>query len=383
MNPSGQGELPTGAAAIEENVEEKQRSELGIATDQEKATEVFPEKQSQTPHSPTSAPTPPSSSNSDAPADLRKIDSKIVQVRDVPEGDAALAHLPEHEQEVLRKQLLVPEVKVTYGSLYRYATKWDKVFIAIAAIAAIGAGAVMPLMTVIFGNLSGSFSDLTLGKIAGNFNSILVKYVLYFIYLAIAEFFLVYISTVLFIYTGEHITSKVRQQYLRAILRQNIGFFDKLGAGEITTRITADTNLVQEAISEKVGLTLTGVAAFFAAFVIGFVRFWKLTLICMSSVVTIVVLMGAGGRIMAGWNKKSLAAYAVGGSVAEEVLGSIRKYVFRKDTSFLPKFLFSLCFPGYMSSRLTSFQCSGIRHAKCASKEVRRPSAGGQALGSP
>ena len=93
------------------------------------------------------------------------------------------------------------------------------------------------------------------------------------------------------------------------------------------TRITADTNLVQEAISEKVGLTLTGVASFFAAFVIGFVRFWKLTLICFSTVVAIVFVMGSGGRKMAGWNKKSLLAYALGGSVAEEVLASIRNAV--------------------------------------------------------
>lgn len=52
-------------------------------------------------------------------------------------------------------------------------------------------------------------------------------------------------------------------------MRQNIGFFDKLGAGEITTRITADTNLVQDGISEKVGLTLAAVATFITAFIIG------------------------------------------------------------------------------------------------------------------
>ncbi|KAK5347548.1 multidrug-resistance transporter mdr2 [Exophiala xenobiotica] len=333
MNPSGQGELPAGAAAIEENIEEQQRSELGIVTDQQKSTEVPQENQPKTPTSslPKSPPSPasPASPASDAetPPDLRKYDSKIVQVRDVPEGEDALAHLPEHEREVLRNQVMTPDVKVTYKSLYRYATTWDIVFIVIAALGAIGGGAVMPLMTVIFGNLSGSFQGLVLGNLSEDFNSILVRYVLYFIYLAIGEFCLIYVSTVLFIYTGEHITAKVREQYLKAILRQNIGFFDKLGAGEVTTRITADTNLVQEAISEKVGLTLTGIAAFFAAFVIGFVKFWKLTLICMSSVVTIVVVMGAGGRFMAGWNKKSLASYAVGGSVAEEVLASIRNAV--------------------------------------------------------
>lgn len=330
MNPSGQGDLPAGVAAFEENIEEKQRAALGIATDQEKNTELTSENKttrpaSATPGSPTSAVS--RSSNSDTAADLAKYDSKIVHLRDVPEGDAALAHLPEHEREVLKKQLHVPDVKVTYWGLYRYATTWDKVLIAIGALGAIGGGAVMPLMTVIFGNLSGSFQGLILGNLAENFETILNRYVLYFVYLAIGEFVLIYTSTVLFIYTGEHITAKVREEYLKAILRQNIGFFDKLGAGEVTTRITADTNLIQEAISEKVGLTLTGVAAFFAAFVIGFIKFWKLTLICMSSVVCIITVMAVGGRFMAGWNKKSLASYAVGGSVAEEVLASIRNAV--------------------------------------------------------
>lgn len=333
MNPSGQGDLPAGAAAIGENIEEKERSELGIVTKQEKETGTSPEKLPIThtngePKSPTATISPLSqSSNSDTPPELRKYDSKIVQVRDVPEGDDALAHLPENEKSILKKQLDLPAVKVTYWTLYRYATTWDKVFIAIACITAAAGGAVLPLMTVVFGNLSGSFQGLVLGNLGESFNSILNRYVLYFVYLAIGEFVLVYISTVLFIYTGEKITSKVREQYLRAILRQNIGFFDKLGAGEVTTRITADTNLFQEAISEKVGLTLNGVASFFSAFIIGYVKFWKLTLICTSTVFAIVMIMGSGGRKMAGWNQKSLSAYALGGSVAEEVLASIRNAV--------------------------------------------------------
>ena len=69
--------------------------------------------------------------------------------------------------------------------------------------------------------------------------------------------------------TGEHISGKIREHYLAACMRQNIGFFDKLGAGEITTRITADTNLVQDGISEKIGLTLAAVATFITAFIIG------------------------------------------------------------------------------------------------------------------
>lgn len=149
-------------------------------------------------------------------------------------------------------------------------------------------------------------------------------FTLYFIYLAIGEFVTIYICTVGFIYTGEHIAGKIREQYLAAILRQNIAFFDKLGAGEITTRITADTNLVQDGISEKIALTLTAMATFVTAFVIAFIKYWKLTLILSSTVFAIVLVMGSGSTFIIKYNKQSLESYALGGTVAEEVISSIR-----------------------------------------------------------
>lgn len=135
---------------------------------------------------------------------------------------------------------------------------------------------------------------------------------------------MVYFSTVAFIYTGEHMSQKIRGQYLAAILRQNVAFFDKLGAGEITTRITADTNLIQEGISEKVGLTMTALATFFTAFIIGFIKSWKLTLILFSTVIAITMTMGTGSRFMVNFNKQSLSSYGQGGTIAEEVISSIR-----------------------------------------------------------
>lgn len=66
------------------------------------------------------------------------------------------------------------------------------------------------------------------------------------------------------IYTGETTTRRIREGYLRAVLRQNVGFFDQLGAGEVTTRITSDIHLIQEGISEKVPITFQFVSQFFA-----------------------------------------------------------------------------------------------------------------------
>jgi ATP-binding cassette subfamily B (MDR/TAP) protein 1 len=42
-------------------------------------------------------------------------------------------------------------------------------------------------------------------------------------------------------YTAEVTSKRIRERYLKAILRQDIAFFDKVGPGEVTTRIQTDT----------------------------------------------------------------------------------------------------------------------------------------------
>ncbi|KAF2194218.1 ATP-binding cassette transporter ABC4 [Zopfia rhizophila CBS 207.26] len=257
------------------------------------------------------------------PDPLNRLDSRILKVEE--DRIDPLEQLPEEERQVLKRQLDQPVVNITWITLYRYATKVDLAIIAVSAFCSIASGALMPLMTVIFGQLAGTFQGLFQGTLDhGSFEDDLSKYSLYFLYLAIGEFIMIYTSTVGWIYTGEHISGKIREHYLAAVLRQNIGFFDKIGAGEITTRITADANLVQEGMSEKVGLTLNAIATFVAAFVIGFVKYWKLTLILISVIVAIVCVMSGGARFMLRYNKQSLEAYAQGGTVAEEVISSIR-----------------------------------------------------------
>lgn len=183
-------------------------------------------------------------------------------------------------------------------------------------------------MTVFFGRLQGSFQGFFNGQVARDaFSHQLNSLVLNFIYLAVGEFVAVYISTVGFIYTGEHISAKIREHYLESCMRQNIGFFDKIGAGEVTTRITADTNLVQEGISEKVSLTLSAVATFLSAFIIGFVYYWKLTLILTSTLFALLLVMGTSSIFVVKFTKQSIQAHAAGGTVAEEVLSSIRNAV--------------------------------------------------------
>ncbi|KAF6831526.1 ABC multidrug transporter mdr1 [Colletotrichum plurivorum] len=261
---------------------------------------------------------------------LEKADSKVAAAKDPSEDP--FKHLPEDEAAVLKRQVTIPEIKAGIMTLYRYSSTNDIIILAVSAFMSIAVGAALPLMTVIFGNLQGTFQGYfntmpPSDQAKADFKAEMASLVLYFVYLAIGVFVAQYITTVGFIYTGEHISAKIREHYLESCMRQNIGFFDKLGAGEVTTRITADTNLIQDGISEKVGLTLAAIATFISAFVIGFVHYWKLTLILLSTVAALLLSMGGASTFIVKYSKQSIESYAHGGSLADEVISSIRNAV--------------------------------------------------------
>lgn len=85
------------------------------------------------------------SSTSDSSNRLEKLDSRVIQADKLKDP---FAHLPEDEREILKRQLDTPEVVASLKTLYRFATTMDYIIIAISAIAGIGGGSVMPLMTV-------------------------------------------------------------------------------------------------------------------------------------------------------------------------------------------------------------------------------------------
>lgn len=45
----------------------------------------------------------------------------------------------------------------------------------------------------------------------------------------------------IWVHTGEVNAKRIRERYLKAVLRQDIAFFDHIGPGEVATRIQTDT----------------------------------------------------------------------------------------------------------------------------------------------
>jgi ATP-binding cassette subfamily B (MDR/TAP) protein 1 len=55
-----------------------------------------------------------------------------------------------------------------------------------------------------------------------------------------------------------------------------MGWFDKAEEGSLTTRLAADTQLIQDGISEKFGLLIQCAGQFIAGFIVAFIKGWNL-----------------------------------------------------------------------------------------------------------
>lgn len=236
--------------------------------------------------------------------------------------------LDEDESKILKAQVHLPNSKIGYLTLFRYANSYGKFLLSIACITGIISGAALPLFTLIFGNITQVFAEFFVYHTnPDEFQHTVSTNTLYFVYLGIGIAVTSFISTYLHVDRGEVITARIRKHYLQSILRQNIAYFDHIGAGEITTRITSDITLIQDGISEKVGIIFAGFSTFIAAFVISFIKSWRMTLILLSTVVVILLDLGVISSFLLKHTVANSTAVGEACSMVEDVLSSIRNTV--------------------------------------------------------
>ncbi|CDH50554.1 multidrug resistance protein 1 [Lichtheimia corymbifera JMRC:FSU:9682] len=215
-----------------------------------------------------------------------------------------------------KKQKKKKEPSVPIYKLFRFASKLDLLMIFIASICSLGIGALQPTIIVIFGQFIDTLTEAI--QAGESLVSATHDVVLIFVYFGTATLVAAYIAQSFWIMTGENQTRRIRELYVHSICRQDMGWFDKAEEGSLTTRLAADTQLIQDGISEKFGLLLTAIAAFIAGFIIAF---------AVIILALLPILGGTGGLI--GWliSKFTLEAqnsYALAGATAEQVLYGIR-----------------------------------------------------------
>lgn len=88
-----------------------------------------------------------------------------------------------------------------------------------------------------------------------------------------------------------------------------------------------DLDKMKEGIGEKVAIFINLVSSFTTSIIISFIYGWKLTLVVLSCAPVIVIATAVVAKVQSSLSALELAAYGQAGTVAEEVLSSIRTVV--------------------------------------------------------
>ncbi|XP_042405057.1 ABC transporter B family member 11-like [Zingiber officinale] len=213
---------------------------------------------------------------------------------------------------------------VPFHKLFSFADARDVALMTAGTVGAVGSGLAMPLMTIVFGELINAFGASDKDSIVLEVSKVVVK----FIYLGAGAAAASFLQVACWMVSGERQAARIRCLYLKAILRQEIEFFDNESTtGEVISRMSGGTILIQDAIGEKVGKFIQLCATLFGSFIVALTKGWLLSLVLMSSIPLIAAAGAAMSLVIFKSSNRAQKAYAQAGTVVEHTVGSIRTVV--------------------------------------------------------
>lgn len=149
------------------------------------------------------------------------------------------------------------------------------------------------------------------------------KKVLILVYLGIASFVLIYVYIVCWNLFSQRLAQRLREMYFITLLGQDATFFDTRKAGEVSSRLNSDIQVVQSGTSEKVGMYIATISFFITAYVVGFTRDAKLAGMLISLAPAFLLMGVLGGHFIEKFTGAVSAAIGQASSVASEALNHI------------------------------------------------------------
>uniref|UniRef100_A0A8C1P2Q3 ATP-binding cassette, sub-family B (MDR/TAP), member 11a n=1 Tax=Cyprinus carpio TaxID=7962 RepID=A0A8C1P2Q3_CYPCA len=237
---------------------------------------------------------------------------------------------------------------------FRFAT-WKEVLMMVeGSVCSLVHGAASPLMLLVYGMMTNTFVgyELEVQELANpnktcinntitwldgtvverldnsttycgvDIEAEMTKFAFYYVGIGAGVLILSYFQIALWVSAAARQIQRIRKMYFRKIMCMEIGWFDCNSVGELNTRISDDINKINNAIADQVSIFIERISTFIFGFMVGFIGGWKLTLVVIA--VSPLIGLAAGLMAVARLTGHELTAYAKAGSVADEVLSSMR-----------------------------------------------------------
>ena len=122
---------------------------------------------------------------------------------------------------------------------------------------------------------------------------------------------------------GERVTADIRSAVYRHVVQQSPEFFETTQTGEVLSRLTTDTTLIQTVVGTSISLALRNTLLFFGGLAMLFVTSAKLTAIILALLVAVIVPIVLFGRRVRKLSRDSQDRIADASALAGEILNAI------------------------------------------------------------
>lgn len=154
---------------------------------------------------------------------------------------------------------------------------------------------------------------------AHNINSLAFALFVLFLLQSVFSFFRI----ILFTNVAENTLRDIRQDAFHRLIHMPMDFFNRNKVGELTSRISADINLLQETLKTTVAEFFRQLITIIGVMIWLFFISWELSLIMLASVPVMAIIAVFFGRFIKKLSKKAQASAASSNAVLEESLTGI------------------------------------------------------------
>uniref|UniRef100_A0A0E0CW85 ABC transporter B family member 19 n=1 Tax=Oryza meridionalis TaxID=40149 RepID=A0A0E0CW85_9ORYZ len=210
---------------------------------------------------------------------------------------------------------------VGVAGLFKYSTAMDIVLLVLGCVGAMINGGSLPWYSYLFGNFVNKIVNVDKTQMMKDVKQISV----YMAFLAAVVVVGAYLEITCWRIIGERSALRMRREYLKAVLRQEIGFFDtEVSTGEVMHSISGDVAQIQEVMGEKMSGFVHHVFTFVFGYVVGFAKSWRIALAVFAVTPAMMACGMAYKAIYGGLTAKEEASYQRAGDVAQQAISSIR-----------------------------------------------------------
>lgn len=234
----------------------------------------------------------------------------------------------DEDEDVTQTEVKFPEEEdtgdVSLTRIFKMSTpEWPHILT--GSITSIIMGCAFPLFAVIFGDILGALSDEDPNTVRSKANEYSMYFAITGVVIGGATFLTIYSFTV----AGEALTERLRGLAFRAMLRQELGWFDDKanGTGGLCARLSGDASAVQGATGQRIGTIIQSLTTLVLGVGLSMYYQWKLGLVALSFTPFILVATYLQRKVMEQENMGTTKSMENCTKLAVEVVSNVRTVV--------------------------------------------------------